>query len=289
MKQVQRRRLEFAALVSIPTIWWVLVLAIPYLIMLLVSFYRAQFPSHVPDFVFDSYIRVFSEPQYVSVLIRSLKISLLVSLVTFVLAYPVAYFLIFKVRTQRVRMMIYVAIVVPLWVSYLLRVYAWKIILGTNGILNTLMISLGIISEPIELLLYNQFAMVITMAYIFTPFMVMPIFAVLEKIPRSLIEGSNDLGVGHMETFLRVTLPLSVPGILVGFTFTFCFAFGDFITPRMVGGPDSNMIANVISTQYGQAMDWPFGSALSVVMLFIVLGIITLSDRFERGGRINLG
>lgn len=288
MKQVQRRRLEFAALVSIPAIWWVLVLAIPYLIMLLVSFYRAQFPSHVPDFVFDSYIRVFSEPQYVSVLIRSLKISLLVSLVTFVLAYPVAYFLIFKVRTQRVRMMIYVAIVVPLWVSYLLRVYAWKIILGTNGILNTLMISLGIISEPIELLLYNQFAMVITMAYIFTPFMVMPIFAVLEKIPRSLIEGSNDLGVGYMETFLRITLPLSVPGILVGFTFTFCFAFGDFITPRMVGGPDSNMIANVISTQYGQAMDWPFGSALSVVMLFIVLGIITLSDRFERGGRINL-
>ena len=289
MKQVQRRRLEFAALVSVPTIWWVLVLAIPYLIMLLVSFYKAQFPSHVPDFVFDSYIRVFSEPQYVSVLIRSLKISLLVSLVTFVLAYPVAYFLIFMVRTQRIRMMIYVAIVVPLWVSYLLRVYAWKIILGTNGILNTLLMSLGIISEPLEVLLYNQFAMVITMAYIFTPFMVMPIFAVLEKIPRSLIEGSNDLGVGHLETFLRITLPLSVPGILVGFTFTFCFAFGDFISPRMVGGPDSNMIANVISTQYGQAMDWPFGSALSVVMLFIVLGIITLSDRFERGGRINLG
>lgn len=289
MKQVQRRRFEFAALVSVPLIWWVLVLLVPYLIMLLISFYKTQFPSHVPAFEFDSYIRVFSEPQYVAVLLRSLKISILVSIVTFVLSYPVAYFLVFKVRSSRVRMLIYVAIVVPLWVSYLLRVYAWKIILGTNGILNTLLMWLGVISEPIELLLYNQFAMVITMAYIFTPFMVMPIFAALEKIPRSLIEGSNDLGVGHAETFLRITLPLTMPGILVGFTFTFCFAFGDFISPRLVGGPDSNMIANVISTQFGQAMDWPFGSALSVVMLVIVLAIITASDRLERGGRINLG
>jgi spermidine/putrescine transport system permease protein len=289
VKQVQRRRLSFAALVSVPVIWWVLVLLIPYLIMLVISFYRAQFPSHVPAFELSSYIRVFSEPQYVAVILRSLKISLLVSALTFVLSYPVAYFLVFMVRSARVRMLIYVAIVVPLWVSYLLRVYAWKIILGTNGILNTLLIWLGVISEPIELLLYNQFAMVITMAYIFTPFMVMPIFAALEKIPRSLMEGSNDLAVGHAETFVRITLPLSMPGVLVGFTFTFCFAFGDFIAPRMVGGPDSNMIANVIATQFGQAMDWPFGSALSVVMLIVVLVIISLSDRFEQAGRINLG
>jgi spermidine/putrescine transport system permease protein len=262
---------------------------VPYLIMLMVSFYKTQFPSHVPAFEFDSYVRVFAHPQYVAVLLRSLKIAMLVSMVTFVLAYPVAYFLVFMVRSGRVRMMIYVAIVVPLWVSYLLRVYAWKIILGTNGILNTLLMWLGVIDQPIEILLYNQYAMIITMAYIFTPFMVMPIFAALEKIPRSLIEGSNDLGVGHGETFLRITLPLSMPGVLVGFTFTFCFAFGDFISPRLVGGPDSNMIANVIATQFGQAMDWPFGSALSVVMLFIVLGIISVSDRLESGGRINLG
>jgi len=289
MKHVQRRRFAFAALISGPALWWLIVLLIPYAVMFATSFYRTQFPLHVPDFQFGNYARVFAESQYTTILLRSLKISIMVSIVTFALSYPLTYFLIFKLQSTRLRMIIYIATIIPLWVSYLLRVYTWKIILGTGGILNTLLLWLGIIDEPIELLLYNQFAMVVTMAYIFTPFMVMPLYAVLEKIPKSLVEGSKDLGVGNFGTFMRITLPLSMPGILVGFTFTFCFAFGDFISPRMVGGPYSNMIANVISTQFGQAMDWPFGSALSVVMLTIVLVIIALSDRFERAGRLDLG
>jgi len=289
MRYARRRRLEFAALVSAPVIWWVVVLLVPYVIMLMISFYRTQFPFHVPDFQVANYLKIFAESQYVTILLRSLKISIFVSIVTFALAYPLTYFLVFKVRSPRVRTIIYVATIVPLWVSYLLRVYTWKIVLGTEGILNTFLIWIGVVDEPIEVLLYNQFAMVITMAYIFTPFMVMPIYATLEKIPRSLIEGSKDLGVGNIGTFLRITLPLSVPGILVGFTFTFCFSFGDFISPRLVGGPYSNMISNVISTQFGQAMDWPFGSALSMIMLFIVLAVITASDRFERADRLDLG
>ncbi len=289
MKYAQRRRLEFATLISIPLIWWVVVLLVPYVIMLMISFYRTQFPFHVPDFQVANYVKVFAESQYVTILLRSLKISLIVSFIAFALAYPLTYFLVFKMRSKRLRMIIYVATIIPLWVSYLLRVYTWKIVLGTEGILNTFLMWLGIIDEPSGILLYNQYAMTITMAYIFTPFMVMPIFATLEKIPKNLIEGSKDLGVANIGTFLRVTLPLSVPGILVGFTFTFCFAFGDFISPRMVGGPYSNMVSNVISTQFGQAMNWPFGSALSMVMLFIVLAVITLSDRFERTGRLDLG
>ncbi len=289
MKYAQRRRLEFATLISIPLIWWVVVLLVPYVIMLMISFYRTQFPFHVPDFQVANYVKVFAESQYVTILLRSLKISLIVSFIAFALAYPLTYFLVFKMRSKRLRMIIYVTTIIPLWVSYLLRVYTWKIVLGTEGILNTFLMWLGIIDEPSGILLYNQYAMTITMAYIFTPFMVMPIFATLEKIPKNLIEGSKDLGVANIGTFLRVTLPLSVPGILVGFTFTFCFAFGDFISPRMVGGPYSNMVSNVISTQFGQAMNWPFGSALSMVMLFIVLAVITLSDRFERTGRLDLG
>ena len=289
MKYAQRRRLEFATLISIPLIWWVVVLLVPYVIMLMISFYRTQFPFHVPDFQVANYVKVFAESQYMTILLRSLKISLIVSFIAFALAYPLTYFLVFKMRSKRLRMIIYVATIIPLWVSYLLRVYTWKIVLGTEGILNTFLMWLGIIDEPSGILLYNQYAMTITMAYIFTPFMVMPIFATLEKIPKNLIEGSKDLGVANIGTFLRVTLPLSVPGILVGFTFTFCFAFGDFISPRMVGGPYSNMVSNVISTQFGQAMNWPFGSALSMVMLFIVLAVITLSDRFERTGRLDLG
>ena len=289
MNYVRRRRLEFAALVSAPLIWWVVVLLVPYVIMMMISFYRTQFPFHVPDFQVANYLKIFAESQYVTILLRSLKISIFVSIVTFALAYPLTYFLVFKLRSPRLRTIIYVATIVPLWVSYLLRVYTWKIVLGTEGILNTFLIWIGVVDEPIGVLLYNQYAMVITMAYIFTPFMVMPLFATLEKIPRSLIEGSKDLGVGSLGTFLRITLPLSVPGILVGFTFTFCFSFGDFISPRLVGGPYSNMISNVISTQFGQAMDWPFGSALSMIMLIIVLAVITASDRFERAGRLDLG
>ena len=237
MNYVRRRRLEFAALVSAPLIWWVVVLLVPYVIMLMISFYRTQFPFHVPDFQVANYLKIFAESQYVTILLRSLKISIFVSIVTFALAYPLTYFLVFKLRSPRLRTIIYVATIVPLWVSYLLRVYTWKIVLGTEGILNTFLIWIGVVDEPIGVLLYNQYAMVITMAYIFTPFMVMPLFATLEKIPRSLIEGSKDLGVGSLGTFLRITLPLSVPGILVGFTFTFCFSFGDFISPRLVGGP----------------------------------------------------
>ena len=194
MRHARRRRLEFAALVSAPVIWWVVVLLVPYVIMLMISFYRTQFPFHVPDFQVANYLKIFAESQYVTILLRSLKISIFVSIVTFALAYPLTYFLVFKVRSPRVRTIVYVATIVPLWVSYLLRVYTWKIVLGTEGILNTFLIWIGVVNEPIEVLIYNQFAMVVTMAYIFTPFMVMPIYATLEKIPQQPdrgLEGSR--------------------------------------------------------------------------------------------------
>jgi spermidine/putrescine transport system permease protein len=185
--------------------------------------------------------------------------------------------------------MLYVATIIPLWVSYLLRAYIWKTILGSEGVLNSLLIWIGVIEQPVSYFLYNQFAMVITMSYIFMPFMVMPIYASLEKIPINLINASKDLGAGRLLSFLRITLPLSVPGILAGFTFTFCMASGDFISPVLVGGPYSNMIANVVTSQFGLAMNWPLGSAISVVLLLIVLLVISLSDRFERTGQVNLG
>ncbi len=289
MKLGRRHWTGFAALFTGPAIWWGTVLLIPYTLMFVHSFYSTQFPFFVADFQFGNYLKIITDSQYFLVIWRSLKIAFLVSLVAFALSYPLTYFIVFKVRSPRLRMALYVATIVPLWVSYLLRAYTWKTILGTEGILNSLLIWLGIIDEPIQLFLYNQFAMVITMAYIYTPFMVMPLYASLEKIPKNLIEASKDLGVGPLRTFLRITLPLSVPGLLAGFTFTFCLSGGDFISPLLVGGPYSNMIANVVATQFGIAMNWPLGSALSMVMLVIVLVIISLSDRLERVGKISLG
>jgi len=288
VKQHTRNIRNFWLLFTGPAIWWSLVLLVPYLIMLTISFYSRKFPFHVPDFQFGNYLKLVNDPQYYLVLFRSIKIAFLVGVTTFLISYPLAYCLARKVRSDRWRLLLYVATIIPLWVSYLLRAYTWKTILGSEGILNSFLMWMGIIEEPSTFFLYNQFAMVITMAYIFTPFMVMPVYASLEKIPSSLIEASKDLGANRISTFLKITLPLSMPGVLAGFTFTFCLSAGDFISPTLVGGPYSNMVANVVATQFGIAMNWPLGSALGMVLLLIVLAVITLSDRLERAGRINL-
>jgi len=281
-------RLRRALMLSPPLLWTVVFMFVPYTLLVIYSFWRTEYPLFVPDFQFGNYAELIRDPQYVRVLWRTMRIAALVSVFSLLLAFPYAYFLVFKVRRPGLRLVLYMAVVAPLWVSYLLRAYTWKTILGTEGILNSFLISTGVLAQPSSLFLYNQTAMVLTLTYVFIPFMVMPIYAALEKIPNSLKEASADLGRGRAATFLRVTLPLSLPGIIAGFTMTFCLAFGDFIAPMLVGGPDGQMVANVIASQFGAALNWPLGSALALVMLVIVLGIISVSDRFERLGQARL-
>lgn len=289
MKLATRNRLASQTLISGPLLWVLAFLFIPYMIMFSYSFYLRQYPFFVPAFQFGNYVQIFSDPQYYQVLIRTAKIAILVTVSAVTLAYPLAYFLVFKIRSDRLRMILYMAVIVPLWVSYLLRSYTWKTILGSEGVLNSFLVWVGILEEPTSIFLYNQFSMVVTLTYIFIPFMVMPIYTALEKIPRNLVEASKDLGVGPVRTFLSVTLPLSTTGIIAGATFTFCLTFGDFIAPFLVGGPTGQMIANVITSQFGASMNWPLGAALSMITLIVVLTIITLSDRLERAGRLDLG
>ena len=279
-----RRNLAGLLVLGIPILWILVFMLLPYGIIVTYSFWIKKYPTFVPAFQLGNYITLFTDPQYLQVLLRTLKVSVLVSVASFLLAYPFAYFLVFRCRSASMRTWLYMAVIAPLWVSYLLRAYIWKTILGTQGILNSFLMSVGIISEPSSIFLYNQFSMVVTLTYIFIPFMVMPIYTALERIPANLSEASSDLGVGPLETFWRVTLPLSMPGVAAGFTLTFCLSFGDFIAPFLVGGPDGNLVANVIATQFGAALNWPLGSALSIVMLVIVLSIVSLSDRLERSG-----
>lgn len=284
----EQARLRAAAVMLPPLLWTMVFLFVPYIITFAYSFYTKQFPTFVPDFQFGNYLQLIQDPQYYRVLFRSLKIAGSTALLALVLAYPLAYFLVFKVRSPSLRALLYMATIVPLWVSYLLRAYTWKTILGSEGVLNSFLIWSGLSSEPWEFFLYSQFAMVITLTYIFIPFMVMPIFSSLEKIPPNLVEASKDLGVGPIRSFVRIVLPLSMPGVIAGITFTFCLSFGDFVAPFLVGGPDGAMVATVIQSQFGSALNWPLGSALSTVMLAIVLIIISLSDRMERSGRLDL-
>ena len=276
-------------ILSIPLIYVFALLVIPYLTTFSYSFYLKTYPTFKPDFQFGNYQLIFSDPQYYQIFIRSFKIASSVTILSLLSAFPMAYYLVFVVKSARIRTIIYFALILPLWMSYLLRGYIWKIILGTDGIVNSFLLWANIIDSPSPLFLYNQYSMVITFVYIFIPFMVMPIYTVLEKIPKNLVEASGDLGYSPFRTFIRVTLPLSTPGIVAGCTMTFCLTFGDFITPILVGGPDGSMIANVIQSQFGSALNWPLGAALSIMMLVIVLGLLNVSERFEKGGRIEIG
>jgi len=281
-------RRAFLAVFSVPLAWTLAFLVAPYAVMLAISFWTRKFPVFVPDFQFGNYVQLFTDPQYVTVLLRTLKIAGLTTVASVLVAYPLAYFIVFTIRHDGVRRAIYFLVVVPLWVSYLLRAYTWKIILGTDGALNSLLLWAGVIDAPVEAFLYNQVSMVVTLTYIFIPFMVMPLFAALERIPRSLIEASEDLGVGPFETFLRVILPLSVPGVVAGATMTFCLSFGDFVAPVLVGGPTGTMVATVLQSQFGAALNWPLGSALAVVILAIVIVVLQTAKRLEAGPRVAL-
>ncbi|MBU06075.1 MAG: spermidine/putrescine ABC transporter [Dehalococcoidales bacterium] len=289
MDLAARNRISSYFLISGPLLWVLAFLFVPYMIMFSYSFFILKYPTFVPAFQFGNYIQIFVDEQYYQVLFRTAKIAILVASSAVLLAFPLAYFLVFKIRSNRVRMILYMAVVIPLWVSYLLRAYTWKTILGSEGVLNSFLVWLGIVDQPTDIFLYNQFSMVLTLTYIFIPFMVMPIYSALEKIPLNLIEASKDMGVGPVRTFFSITLPLSMPGIIAGATFTFCLTFGDFIAPFLVGGPSGQMVANVITSQFGTSMNWPLGAALSIIMLVVVLTIITLSDRFEQAGRLDLG
>ncbi len=288
MRETTRRKLTSSGLVSAPILWMVAFLFIPYAVMFTYSFYIKNYPTFIPAFVFDNYRTVVSDPLYFQVFFRTTKIAISVAVSALIIAYPLAYFLVFKIRSKQVRAVLYMAVIVPLWVSYLLCAYTWKTILGSEGILNSFLVWSGFLDQPTDIFLYNQFSMVVTLTYIFVPFMVMPIYTALEKIPRSMIEASKDLGVGPIRTFLRVTFPLSMPGVIAGATFTVCLTFGDFVAAFLVGGPNGAMIATIIQSQFGATLNWPLGAALSMVVLLIVLTIVSLSDRLERVGRIDL-
>ncbi len=288
MRRAARRRLGFFAVFTAPALWWGGLVLASLFVMVAISFYSRQFPSHVPDFQFGNYARIVDEFQYVNVLLRSIKIALLVCTFDFLVGFPLAYFIAFKVKSQRLRLVFYMATIIPVWVSYLLRSYTWKTILGTEGVLNSFLMWLGVTDEPISIFLYNQYAMIITIGYICLPLMILPLYASLEKIPRNLIEASKDLGAGSVSTFVHVTLPLCVPGIIAGYTLAFCLAVGDFVSPILVGGPSSNMIANVLLTQFGMALNWPLGAAISVVMLIAFVALLTVSNQAERHGQMNV-
>ena len=267
--------------VALPPILWVtLFLLLPYLLMFLHSFWTVRDGVIFHDWNLGNYASLLKNPLYLQVFFRTARIAASVTLLSLLLGYPLAYFLSFHAGPRKE--LLYQLVIVPLWVSYLVRGYAWKTILGSDGVLNGFLQYLHITHGPVSALLYSPFAVVLMLTHIYTPFVFLPIYASLEHIPRPLIEASQDLGASPRKTFFRVILPLSLPGLLAGATFAFVLSLGDFLAPLLVGGPSGTMIANLVQSLFGAAYDWPLGAAISVFILIITLALLALTQRVEK-------
>ncbi len=271
-------RSRIFTLVSLPAIFMIVLFLLPLGFMALYSFRAGTFGEAREIFTLDHYRDFLANIPYQRLLWRSLLISFWVSLYTVVLAYPIAYYLVFGAGSRK--LLLLTIIIVPAWVSYLLRVLAWKVILGSTGLLASFLTWIGLELGDSPLLLYSPDAVIITLVYVWIPFVALPIFAALERIDPSLLEAAYDLGCTKFQAFLRVTLPLSLPGTLAGFLFVFIPTVGEYVTPALVGGPDGIMFGNLIQDQFLRGLNWPAGSLMSLAMLVIVLLPLVIFGRF---------
>lgn len=272
----------YRMLVTVPPLAWVAVfLLVPYGLMFCYSFWSvSSLQTIVHSWNLKNYQELLQKPVYWETLLRSMWIAVRVMLFSLFLGYPLAYFLSFHAGKRKD--LLYQMVIIPLWVSYLVRAYAWKTILGSDGVLNALLERIHLTHHPVEFLLYSPFAVVLTLTHIYTPFTFLPIYAALEHIPRNLIEASHDLGANSAQTFWRIIFPLSIPGVLAGATFAFVLSLGDFLAPLLLGGPSGIMISNVVVSLFGAAYNWPLGAAIAFCMLLLVVSLLFLSERLEK-------
>lgn len=228
-----------------------------------------------------NYRVMLEHPMYAVLIGRSLTVSAYATICTIILVYPMAYYVAFHGGRHKALWLI--AMTLPFWTSYLLRVFAWKVVLGYEGVLNTALMGIGFIDEPLSALLYSQTAVTLVLAHSWAAFAILPIYVSLEKIDKTYLEAAADLGDSPMRRFWRITFPLSLPGVVAAFFMMFVPTVGDYITPAMVGGPDGMMVGNLIQAMFGPMNNWPAGAALAVVMV-LTIGIAGLA--FTALGRL---
>lgn len=245
-----------------------LTVLVPFAMLIVMSFWSQVGFGYNTTFTIANYQQVYEKPIYLALLERSLWISGTATIAMVVLSYPMAYYVAFHVH--RHKMIWIILITLPFWTSYLLRVFAWKVILGYEGVINSGLMTVGLIDEPLRFLLYSPTAVSITLAHAWAAFAILPIYVSLEKIDKSYLEAAADLGDGPMLRFLRITLPLSLPGVIAAVFLMFIPTLGDYVTPTMVGGPDSTMIGNLIQLQFGTVNSWPMGAAISMILVLTI-------------------
>ncbi len=257
-------------------LWLLLFIVAPIVIVIIVSFAtRGAYGKTIYEFTVGNYARAF-DTLYLPAYWRTLWIALVTTLLCAVVSYPVAYYIALR-APERWKRMLLVLTVIPFWTSFLIRTYAWMLLLRSEGLINTTLVQSGLIHEPLKLL-YNDFAILVGQVYGELPFMILPIYVALERLDTRLLEAAQDLGANRFWTFLKVTLPLSKPGLIAGIVLVFIPSLGAFITPDLLGGAKSVMIGNLIQNQFIQ-LNQPFGSALSLILTLAVLVLLALAFR----------
>ena len=279
---VVQRRARLWAVLAPPTLWLSALLVVPLVVLSAFSFRAGMAGAFFRDWTttLDNYRTLAGSPSFLELLGISVGIALVVAVSATLLAYPVAYYLVFRVRA---RAGLYVVLLlIPFWISYLLRVMAWKVILGSGGAVNALLLWAGLIQDPISVFFYSRIAVVITLIYVWTPFVALPIMATLYRIDRSLLEAAAGLGAPPGQRFWRVTFPLSLPGVVAGAVMVFIPTVGEYVTPLLVGGSTGAMYGNLIQDFFGRSANWPLGAALAVVMLVGTLILVGATSRISQ-------
>ena len=269
-------------MISPVALWMVLLIAIPLLYILVISFCSTD-ASHniVFSFTLDNYGKLLS-PTLLNIYANSLIIALLSTVFCILIGYPFAYIMAFTTPFRKTMMMIF--LMLPFWTNSLIRLYGWRTFLGSEGYLNKILLAMGLIDKPLEIM-YTHGAVVLGMIYTLLPFMVLPIHTVIDKLDRHLLEASSDLGAKPVRTFLNVTLPLTAPGIFAGVIMVFIPALGYFFVSDIMGGSKSQLIGNAIERQFKEAFNWPFGAVLSIILILITLILVKLYTR--AGGKVD--
>jgi ABC-type spermidine/putrescine transport system permease subunit I len=278
ISRLTRRRQMKVGLGIAPVVFWLgLFFAVPMVIMLVHSFWKVERFQIITAFTLENYVDIFTSPLHVGAFFLSLRIALATVVVCALIAYPFAYFL--AKRAGRFKMLGMVAVIIPFWTSFILRSYAWKLLLGNQGIINSTLIFLGLRQEPIRAFLYSPMATAIGLIYVFLPDMVLPLFTSLERISDSLLQAAADLGARPWRAFWEVTFPLALPGLAVGSVFVFIFALGEFIIPRLLGGGKSLLVSQAIVLEFVTKADWAKGSAMAMVLMVVTLTLLGITAR----------
>jgi spermidine/putrescine transport system permease protein len=274
------KKVQVLGLLSPSAVYLLVFFLLPLVIVLLVSLgKRGPMGSVVYDWNLDNYAR-FIDPIYFKIFVRSVWIATANTVLCLVFGYPFAYYI--ARRPKRWRNMLLLLVMVPFWTNFLVRTYAWMIILRDSGLINSLLMLTGIITEPLPLL-FNQNAVIVGLFYGYLPFMVLPLYASIEKVDFSLVEAAQDLGANALTAFRRVVLPLTVPGIVAGAIITFIPSLGAYVTPDLLGGAKAMMIGNLLQQQFLEVRDWPFGSAVGFILMVTVL--LATMVYFRTGGK----